>query len=125
MKKILHFENGELLAKMYQNIFERNNFKYKYYLRFPKNPLELVNLVLAENPDLILTDIIMMDMDGFKLTEILKDNKETRNIPIFALTNLEQKEDREHALALGMTDYFIKANFAPVELVANIRKHIN
>ena len=122
MKKILHFEDDEMLAQMYVKKFEKVRFEYKYYLQSPEDPTELVNLVLAENPDLILTNMLMPGMDGFKLTEVLKADEKTKNIPIFALTSLGQEEDIKRGMDLGMTDYFVKANLTPIEIIEKIKE---
>ena len=123
MKKILHFEDEEMLANMYKSRFEKEGFQYQSYSYPPEDKEELINLILAEKPDLILTNILMPVMDGFAVTKVLKSDDRTKNIPIFALTNLGQKEDIKTGMDLGMTDYFVRANSTPAELIEKLKKY--
>lgn len=75
-------------------------------------------------PDLILLDIVLPKMDGFLVLEELKRDPETRAIPVILLTNLGQKKDIERGLALGASDYLIKAHFMPSEVIEKIKKVI-
>lgn len=83
-------------------------------------------LMLAKQqlPDLILLDIVLPKMDGFLVLEELKRDPETRSIPVILLTNLGQKKDIERGIALGASDYLIKAHFMPSEVIEKIKKVI-
>jgi len=83
-------------------------------------------LMLAKQhlPDLILLDIVLPKMDGFLVLEELKRDPETRPIPVILLTNLGQKKDIERGIALGASDYLIKAHFMPSEVIEKIKKVI-
>ena len=73
-----------------------------------------------ERPDLILLDIMMPVMDGFEVCKILKDNADTRLIPVVIMTALGQVEDRIKGIEAGADDFLTK----PVhrdELLARIR----
>ena len=74
-----------------------------------------------EKPDLILLDIIMPGMDGFKVLSILKEDPETSDIPIMILSNLGQKHEVEKGLKMGAVDFLIKANFTPIEIIQKIK----
>ncbi|MDD1620380.1 MAG: response regulator [Methylococcaceae bacterium] len=67
-------------------------------------------LVLAEErqPNLILLDILMPEMDGFEVTRRLKANPRTRNIPIIMVTSLEDRASRLWALELGAEEFLSK-----------------
>ena len=119
-RKIIHFEDEKMLANIYSTKLKRLNFDYKFYLHPPKTEQELISLVLAEKPDLIIMDIIMPVMDGFKATEILKNNSETKDIPIMGLCNMGQKEDIDKARQLGMSDYFVNSQIIPTKFVARV-----
>ena len=75
------------------------------------------------NPDLILLDIIMPQMDGFELCEILKSNPLYANIPIVFLTILENEKDMVKGLELGAVDYITKP-FEPKVLQARVNTHV-
>lgn len=67
-------------------------------------------LFLAENhqPDLILTDILLPDMEGLELIGLLKNNPTTLKIPVVAVTALAQEEDRLRILKAGCVSYLSK-----------------
>jgi len=84
------------------------------------NGQEALNQVDAEDPDLILLDVMMPLMDGFTVCRILKGNDETRLIPIVIMTALDGLEDRIQGIEAGADDFLTK----PVnrrELIARIR----
>jgi len=84
------------------------------------NGEEALRQVQQERPDLILLDIMMPVMDGFEVCKILKDNADTRLIPVVIMTALGQREDRIKGIEAGADDFLTK----PVhrdELLARIR----
>lgn len=75
-----------------------------------------------ERPDLILLDLILPGIDGFKVLEQLKEEAKTSSIPVIILSNLGQREDVEKGFDLGAEDYLIKAHFTPDEIVKRVRE---
>ncbi|MFA5328096.1 MAG: response regulator [Prolixibacteraceae bacterium] len=59
-------------------------------------------------PDLVVSDIMMPNMDGFELCKIMKSTYETSHIPIILLTALSEKAEQLHGLGLGADDYLTK-----------------
>lgn len=76
---------------------------------------------VAEKPDLILLDIMMPGIDGVELCRVLKQNVETRHIPIVMLTARTLMGDVERAFAVHADDYVAKPFDWP-ELLGKIRR---
>jgi signal transduction histidine kinase/DNA-binding response OmpR family regulator/ligand-binding sensor domain-containing protein len=64
--------------------------------------------ISKQMPDLVVSDIMMPNMDGFELCKIMKSTYETSHIPIVLLTALSEKTDQLHGLGLGADDYLTK-----------------
>src|SRR5215510_7072009 len=91
-----------------------------YEVVIASNGEEALRQVQQERPDLILLDIMMPVMDGFEACKILKDNADTRLIPIVIMTALGQVEDRIKGIEAGADDFLTKP-FNRDELLARIR----
>jgi two-component system, OmpR family, KDP operon response regulator KdpE len=78
---------------------------------------EGVNLARTHNPDLVLLDLGLPDMDGMKVTEAIR---EFTTKPIIVISARGQEEDKVHALDVGADDYLTKP-FGTSELMARIR----
>ena len=72
----------------------------------------------AEQPDLILMDVSLPDIDGFEVTRLLRSQPETASIPVIALTAHTMETDRLRAMDAGCQDYDTK----PVELTRLLAK---
>jgi DNA-binding response OmpR family regulator len=83
------------------------------------NGPEALAKVAADAPDLILLDIMMPGMDGFTVCRLLKDQEETRLIPIVIMTALDAKADRITGIQAGADDFLTKP-VDEAELVARI-----
>lgn len=75
-------------------------------------------------PDLILLDVMMPDMDGYEVCRRLKQQPETRNIPVIFVTAKSDVVDEELGLRLGAVDYIIKPFHLPI-VMARVRNHIS
>jgi putative two-component system response regulator len=59
-------------------------------------------------PDLILLDVMMPEMDGFEVCRRLKNNPETKNIPVIFVTTRDSGVDEKEGLEIGAVDYISK-----------------
>lgn len=75
-------------------------------------------------PDLILLDIVMEDMDGYEVCRNLKLNSDTKNIPVIFLTVKRDVDDEVMGFNLGAVDYITKPMSPPI-VRARVRTHIN
>ncbi len=74
----------------------------------------------AEQPDLILLDVMMPDINGFDVFGQLRHSTDTQHIPVIMLTALAQRWDVERAVCIGVDDYVIKP-FEPEDLLSSIQ----
>jgi len=72
------------------------------------NGMEALNQARKHLPDVILLDLILPDMDGFSICEILRCQPSTANIPVIVLTALAGEMPRLHGLEAGAADYCLK-----------------
>ncbi len=102
MKKILVVEDNETNLYLIKFILERNN----YEVIVAKNGLAGIEMATKENPDLIIMDIQLPDIDGLETTRRIR--KSDGKIPIVALTSYAMVGDKEKSLAAGCTGYMEK-----------------
>ncbi len=73
-----------------------------------KNGRDAILKTVEFNPDLIFLDIMMPGMDGYAVCKLLKDNLDTRHIPILVMTALDDKSTKLKALEAGANDFLAK-----------------
>ncbi|MCG8379086.1 MAG: response regulator [Proteobacteria bacterium] len=86
-----------------------------------KEALQLIKSGL--NPNLILLDVMMPEMDGFSVCKELKADKKTNEIPIIFVTALDDEINEEIGLKLGAVDYIYKP-ISPMVVCARVRIHL-
>ena len=79
-----------------------------------------LNLARAQRPDVILLDVMMPGLDGWRVAEMLLDDPVTSDIPIVFLTARADVRDRARGIDLGGLEYITKP-FNPVELATLVR----
>ncbi len=79
-----------------------------------------VELVTQKHPDLILLDVMMPGMDGFEVCQLLKQDEQTRLIPVIFITALNDRRSRIQGIEVGADD-FISKPFDRVELAARVK----
>lgn len=76
-----------------------------------KNPLEIENAVKGIEPDVIVTDFQMPEMNGFELISLVRSKKEFNEIPIILLTGSDDPELCKKAIEAGADDFILKSEF--------------
>jgi sigma-B regulation protein RsbU (phosphoserine phosphatase) len=98
----------------------RDDFK----IRVATSGVKALDLVKAKpQPDLILLDVMMPDMDGYELCGLLKATPEARDIPVIFLTGKTETDDETKGFEVGAVDYIHKP-FSPAVVKARVHTHL-
>ncbi len=109
-----HFEISE---------FIRENLMHNYSVETAENGAIGLNKAIGNIPDLIVSDLMMPEMDGFEMSRKLKSDERTSHIPIIILTAKSKIDDKLEGLETG-ADAFLAKPFSMKELNLRIRKLI-
>jgi signal transduction histidine kinase/ligand-binding sensor domain-containing protein/DNA-binding response OmpR family regulator len=88
--------------------FIRSHFESVYKIYEAKNGQEGWNLALKRIPDVIISDILMPDVDGYEFCRRIRKDERTSHIPVLLLTALHSKEHEKEGLSCGADDYITK-----------------
>jgi CheY-like chemotaxis protein len=112
LKTILICDDDPVILRLLQVNLELEGFG----VLLGHNGEEAVQIAQAEQPDLIILDIMMPRMDGYEACERLKSLDETRDIPVVFLSAKAQQSDIQRGKAFGVADYLTKP-FDPNDLI--------
>jgi DNA-binding response OmpR family regulator len=87
------------------------------------NGEDALNQARTENPDLILLDIMLPKLDGYKVCRLLKFDERYRNIPILMLTAKTQEKDKTIGMETGADEYITKP-FDMDELLEKVKAYL-
>lgn len=121
MPRILVIDDDFQLRRLYEGKLKLEGFEVETAL----DGLKGLEKAESFQPHLILLDILMPGMDGFQVMEELKNDPQTKKIPVVFLTNLSRDEgDIKKGLELGAIAYLVKAHYTPSQVVAKIREFL-
>lgn len=120
MKTILFVEDEAVLQKTFTEILKNEGYKAINALDGESG----LRLAKSQKPDLVLLDIVLPRLQGLEVLRALKDDSETKDIPVIILTNLESSQEIEKALALGATTYLLKTQYTLPEITEKIKSAI-
>jgi len=103
-KKILVVEDEESLLKLESILFASKGYAVTG-VRDGKSALESL---AGDRPDLVVLDIMLPDLDGFEICRSIKDNPETRFLPVIMLTAKKSSQDIERGRLAGADAYITK-----------------
>lgn len=115
--KILLVEDDASLSQLYKIELELKG----YQVVIAADGQEGLNLAAKEKPDLVLLDVMMPRLNGLEALKRLKDNPETKNIPVVVITNFGQEEIIKGAFDAGAADLVLKYQITPAELADKIK----
>ena len=120
-KKILLVEDDDTLAEVYRQRLELEGFD----VRRSNNGESALSDAVENHPDLILLDVMIPNLSGFDVLDILRNSPQSRNVYIIMLTALSQPKDAERAKQLGADDFLVKSQVVIGDVVARIKNKLN
>lgn len=118
--RILIVDDDDIIRETYLQVFGERGFE----TIGAKDGVEGIDLATKERPDVILTGIIMPRMDGFQLISALRENVDTKDIPIAIISHLGREEDRKRAADLGIVNFIVQGSMTPREVVEKVKNQI-
>ena len=117
-QKILAVDDSLLICQQIEKVLKNEEYTV-YKSHSAKETLELLEEV---DPDLILLDVILPDMEGYELFEKIKE-KDKNHAPVIFITSKDREQDVIRGFELGACDY-IKKPFRPEELKSRVKAHL-
>ncbi|MBS3769456.1 MAG: response regulator, partial [Bacteroidales bacterium] len=118
--KILLIDDSVQNLKLLGNMLREKD----YQIALARDGKEGLQLAKKIYPDLILLDIMMPDLDGYEVCKQLKEDEQTKDIPVIFLTAKTSNEDLVKGFQLGGVDYITKP-FNREELFMRIKTHLD
>ncbi|MBI3802301.1 MAG: response regulator [Nitrospirae bacterium] len=118
LKKILIIDD----TQFYQAVYRQRLLSEGFSVLVAQNGVEGLKLLLQERPSLILLDLIMDGMDGFKVLQIIQSQPEMNDIPIIITSVKGATREISRAMELGAVDFLVKATTSPNKVVEKIKE---
>lgn len=120
MKKVLLIEDNEANQYLIRFILEKNGLK----VITTKNGLDGVKIALEKQPELVIMDVQLPDINGLNATRKIREHPDGRDLKIIALTSYAMTGDRDKALEAGCTGYMEKP-IDPKNFMIEIKKFLS
>ena len=111
-------DDSETNLLLFESMFEDEQ---RVEVILKNNGKEIIEFCLLNKPDLILLDLMMPEVSGFDVLELLQANKSLEHIPIIILSALQGQADIKKAIEMGALDYIIK----PINFEENTKIILN
>ncbi len=112
-------------TKMLRDIYKSKLMSEGYQVKTADNGVEAIKVLTEDKewkPDLILLDLIMPVMDGFKVLQAVKTNPDFSSIPVIVFSSRGQPEEIEKAINLGADGYLIKTTTTPNVVIKKVKE---
>lgn len=120
MPKILIIENEEIII----DLLQKKLLKEGYKVVIAREGEEGIKIMREEWPDLVLLDVDMPQEEGIKAMEKISQDPNLKAIPVIVLSNSDQSFELRRARTLGATDWIIKTESDPLQLIEKVRRQI-
>ena len=111
-----------MISEIYQRKFSVAGFD----VRIAASGKAVLDILRIEPFDLVLLDIVLPEMNGMEVLEQLRDprNGFDAGIKVIMFSNLNEKDDRDKAIALGANGFIPKTEFSPSQLVEEVSRFL-
>jgi PAS domain S-box-containing protein len=103
--------------------YVRRLLSSRFQVRTAENGRDALKKIQKSKPDLVLSDVMMPEMDGFQLLAAIRENQATSSVPVVLLSARAAEESRIEGMQSGADDYLVKP-FTARELLARVEAHI-
>ena len=118
MTKILLVEDDKSLSEIYSVRLRAEG----YDILSASDGEQALALAIKEVPDLIISDVMMPNISGFDMLDILRSTTETRGIHVIMMTALSSDEQRQRGMALGADRYLVKSQVGIEDVVRTVHE---
>jgi DNA-binding response OmpR family regulator len=120
MAKILFIEDDPLINKIYSTRLKADGHE----VVTAENGEEGIKIAEQIIPDVIVLDVMMPRVDGFAVLSRFRSNEQLKLKPILMYSNLNNEEEIKRAKQMGVTEFLVKANLSPTQMVDKIKTYI-
>jgi DNA-binding response OmpR family regulator len=115
--QVLLVEDSKAIQQMYRNKLMMEQFA----VVTADNGMEAIKALSLSKPDIILLDLMMPIMDGYKVLQVVKTDQKFKDVPVLVFSAKGQPDEVEKALSLGASGFIVKSVTKPNEVVERIR----
>ena len=120
-KKILVVEDDTFLSDLLAKHFTQEGIQFDFAVDGESALIKAKEM----KPGLVLLDLFLPGIDGYEVLKQLKADPALASVPVIILSNLGQKEEIEKGMALGATDFLVKAKFDLSDIVSKVKNALS
>jgi len=119
--KLAIIEDDPAISQMYRMKFESEGYK----VETAENGKIGLDMIEKMKPDMVLLDLMMPEMNGDEMLEIMRATEWGKDIPVIVLTNMGEQEIPEKIEKLGINAFILKAEMTPKQVEELVKKEIS
>ena len=111
-------------TEFYRKVYMTKLLSAGYLTRVATNGIEALKAMMTQKPDLILLDLVMPEMDGFKVLQAVRASPALNKIPVIVFSSKGAAEEIQKALQAGANDFLIKSTTTPNKVIEKIESYL-
>ncbi|MFW5853418.1 MAG: response regulator [Patescibacteria group bacterium] len=119
LDRVLLIEDDPDQVHIYKTLFDLDD---SVDLMIATNGQDGLAIAKAGEPDIILLDLVMAEMDGGQVLKFLKKDKDTKDVPVVILSNLYEEGIKDKYIKKGAIDYWLKTEIMPGQALVKIKE---